>query len=46
MISFEEHYKKEKCYWGSKPDKFIVEILKYKSSGSLLDLGTGESRNA
>jgi tellurite methyltransferase len=46
MISFEEHYKKEKCYWGLKPDKFIVEILKYKSSGSLLDLGTGEGRNA
>ena len=32
--------------WGSRPDSFIFDILKYKQSGSVLDLGVGYGRNA
>lgn len=45
-ISFEERYKEEKCYWGSKPNKEVINLLKYKQSGKALDLGVGEGRNA
>jgi tellurite methyltransferase len=44
--SFEDQYKKEDCYWGLNPHKFVSEALKLKKSGSVLDLGVGEGRNA
>lgn len=45
-VSFEERYKEEKCYWGLKPNKEVINILKYKKSENVLDLGVGEGRNA
>lgn len=46
IINFDKYYANEKCYWGLKPSKLVEEILKYKKSGSVLDLGCGEGRNA
>ncbi len=43
---FSKHYKKEEMYWGLKPAKLVKAILKYKSSGTVLDIGCGEGRNA
>jgi len=38
---------KHKEYWDTRKQEVIVEeILKYKSSGSVLDLGTGSGRDA
>jgi len=45
-LTFEEQYKKEKYYWGLKPNKYVIDILKFKKSGTVLDLGVGEGRNA
>jgi len=44
--SFDEQYKKEKCLWGIKPAPVVEFLLKHKKSGTVLDLGTGEGRNA
>lgn len=44
--SFDDLYKSEELYWGLKPSKIIIEILKYKDRGNVLDLGCGEGRNA
>jgi len=43
---FKEKYKEEKCYWGLKPHKEVVKLLKYKKFGTVLDLGVGEGRDA
>ena len=44
--TFETNYKKEKCFWGSKPHKIVQDILKFKQAGEVLDLGVGEGRDA
>jgi len=44
--SFDEQYKKEKCLWGIKSAPIVEFLLKHKKSGTVLDLGTGEGRNA
>ncbi|MEK6923472.1 MAG: methyltransferase domain-containing protein, partial [Nanoarchaeota archaeon] len=44
--SFDTSYKTSKCFWGSKPHAIIKEILNFKRSGDVLDLGVGEGRDA
>jgi len=44
--NFEGSYKGEGGYFGLKPDKEIISILKYIKNGYVLDLGVGEGRNA
>ena len=44
--TFETNYKKEKCFWGSKPHKIVQDIIKFKQAGEVLDLGVGEGRDA
>ncbi len=46
VSSFDKQYKKEKCLWGIKPAPIMEFLLKHKKSGTVLDLGTGEGRNA
>jgi tellurite methyltransferase len=46
LNSFEEEYKKVKCYWGLKPNRLVVAMLSFKKKGKALDLGVGEGRNA
>ncbi|MEK6928541.1 MAG: methyltransferase domain-containing protein [Nanoarchaeota archaeon] len=43
---FDKNYKGKKFYWGLSPSKIVVELLKYKQNGDVLDLGCGEGRNA
>jgi cyclopropane fatty-acyl-phospholipid synthase-like methyltransferase len=43
---WEKNYKQDKYLWGLSPDKIVVEILKYKNSGEVLDIGVGYGRNA
>lgn len=45
-VSFDERYKKEECYWGLRPKETVIPLLKYEQSGSVLDIGVGEGRNA
>lgn len=50
-MSLESHYNKiysenEKTFGGGKPEKVVSDITKYKSSGSVLDLGAGEGRSS
>ncbi len=45
-FSFDKEYKREECLWGLKPHKCVVYILRFKKSGTVLDLGVGEGRNA
>ncbi len=42
---FDELYDKSEFYWGLNPSSLILDILKYKKNGSVLDLGCGEGRN-
>jgi tellurite methyltransferase len=44
--SSEELYKKHKHFWNPTHSKFAEVILKYKKKGDLLDIGSGEGRNA
>lgn len=51
MSSTSDHYDKvyseNKVTFGTgKPDRIVEEILKYRTSGSVLELGAGEGRNA
>jgi tellurite methyltransferase len=40
-------YSGEKFYWGIEPDRLIIELTNMlKPEGSILDLGSGEGRNA
>jgi len=39
-------YKKEKLYWGLKPDVGLKEVLKYAIEGTALDIGAGEGKNS
>lgn len=44
---FNELYKVENCFWGTKAEKIVEEFLKTKKCpGKVLDLGVGEGRNA
>ena len=50
-MSLENHYNKiysenEKTFGDGKPEKVVSDITKYKSSGSVLELGAGEGRNS
>jgi len=42
----EKEYLKKKMLWGSKPNKLVVKIADMLQTGSVLDLGAGEGRNA
>lgn len=44
--SFEGQYRKNEFLFGKEPSKIVSNILKYKKSGSVLDLGVGYGRNA
>ena len=46
ILSFEDVYKKEKNYFGMEPHKLTINIIKYKKTGNVLDLGCGEGRDA
>jgi tellurite methyltransferase len=46
MSRFDSHYRKHECYWGKQPSALTVELLRYKNSGDVLDLGVGEGRDA
>jgi tellurite methyltransferase len=39
-------YSENKNTFGAKPDDLVAEVLRYISSGSVMDLGAGEGRNA
>lgn len=39
-------YKKEKFYWGLKPEVGLKEVLKYAPKGVALDIGASEGRNS
>ncbi len=43
---WQKEYKKEKFYWGLKPEKGLKEVLKYAPKGIALDIGAGEGRNS
>ena len=45
-MDFEEKYREYDHYWGLNPSNEVLLLLKYKRSGSVLDLGVGEGRNA
>lgn len=45
-IPFDEKYEKSKCFWGEEPAPTVMELLDYIDSGEVLDLGTGEGKNA
>ena len=50
-MSLENHYNKiysenEKTFGGGKPEKVVSNIIKYKTSGSVFELGAGEGRNS
>lgn len=50
-MSLENQYNKiysenEKTFGGGRPEKVVSEIIKYKTSGSVLELGAGEGRNS
>lgn len=44
--TFEEIYKKEKCFWGINPDKYVAILSEHVHQGRVLDLGAGEGRNS
>ncbi|MBT3940602.1 methyltransferase domain-containing protein [Candidatus Woesearchaeota archaeon] len=44
--SFDGVYQKHDSYWGLKPSKLVLNIPNYRKSGSVLDVGAGEGRNA
>ena len=46
MKNFNDDYKKQGCYWGLEPSKYIKLLLDFKNNGNVLDLGVGEGRNA
>ena len=51
MSQESEHYNKiysenEVTFGGGKPERIVQDILRYRSSGSVLELGAGEGRNA
>ena len=39
-------YRESDCYWGLNPNPKIVNFVKHIPSGKILDLGSGEGRNA
>jgi len=41
-----KEYKKEKFYWGTKPEVGLKEVLRYAPKGIALDIGAGEGRNS
>ena len=41
-----QEYKKQKCLWGLSPNKYVTHIPKIIKSGTVLDIGVGEGRNA
>lgn len=50
-MSLENRYNRiysenETTFGGGKPEKVVSDITKYRSSGSVLDLGAGEGRNS
>jgi tellurite methyltransferase len=50
-MSLEDNYnriytERETAFCGGEPEKTVVDILKYKSSGTALELGAGEGRNS
>jgi tellurite methyltransferase len=45
-IDFDEQYKERGFYWSPAPNKYVRSALEFKKSGSVLDLGVGEGRNA
>jgi tellurite methyltransferase len=45
-IYYDKVYRENEAPFGSLPDKEISQILDYKKSGSVLDIGAGEGHNA
>lgn len=43
---WQKEYKKEKFYWGLKPEEGLKEVVKYAPKGIALDIGAGEGRNS
>lgn len=43
---WEKEYKKERFYWGLKPESGLKEVFKYAPMGVALDIGAGEGRNS
>lgn len=44
---YDSKYSSEKFYWGTEPDRLVVELAgRLKSGSSVLDIGSGEGRNA
>ena len=43
---WQKEYKKEKFYWGLKPEEGLKEVIKYAPKGVALDIGAGEGRNS
>ncbi len=39
-------YANSECLWGLKPNKYVVKIPKLIKPGKVLDIGSGEGRNA
>jgi len=46
MKIWQKKYKKQKFYWGLKPEKGLKEVLKHTPRGVALDIGAGEGRNS
>src|SRR4030042_440893 len=43
---YNSKYSSEKFYWGTEPDRLVVELTeKIKPGGKILDIGSGEGRN-
>lgn len=46
MIDYDKIYSDEGLYWGTEPSKILIKALKHIEKGDVLDLGTGEGREA
>ena len=44
--SFDNDYKNNNAFFGVKPSKLVLNILKYINKGKVLDLGMGYGKNA
>lgn len=45
-LYYDKVYAENEAPFGTEPDKEVLRILDYKTSGSILDMGAGEGRNA
>lgn len=43
---WQKEYKKDKFYWGLKPEEGLIEAIQYAPAGIALDIGAGEGRNS